>query len=190
VVTIAWYLKYLLNMKKIDEKEGLFFWITGLAGSGKSSIAKHLKSYVANEFGSTLLVSGDGLRNIFKFRKYSKKDRLKFSQQKLKFCKFILKQKINVIYSTISLFESVRRMNKAKISNYIEIYIEADLKKIIKLNKKKIYHKKNKENVWGIDLKPQFPKNPDIKIINNFDKSPTKLARELKIKISEFLKNK
>ena len=36
--------------------------------SGKSSISKHLKSYISNEFGPTLLVSGDSLRNIFKFR--------------------------------------------------------------------------------------------------------------------------
>lgn len=175
-------------MKKINKKEGIFFWITGLAGSGKSIISKKIKKYVENEFGPTLIVSGDNLRNLYKFRKYTKKDRIKFSQQKIKFCKFILRQKINIIFSTISLLEKIRKKNKREISNYIEIYIEADLKKIIKLKKKKMYHKKNKQNIWGIHIKPEFPKKPDIKIRNNFDRNPRLLAKELQNKISQLLK--
>jgi len=175
-------------MKKINKKEGIFFWITGLAGSGKSIISKKIKKYVENEFGPTLIISGDNLRNLYKFRKYTKKDRIKFSQQKIKFCKFILRQKINIIFSTISLLEKIRKRNKREISNYIEIYIEADLKKIIKLKKKKMYHKKNKQNIWGIHIKPEFPKKPDIKIRNNFDRNPRLLAKELQNKISQLLK--
>ena len=175
-------------MKRIDKNEGLFFWVTGLAGSGKSLISRGIKKYINEMYGPTILVSGDSLRNIFQFRKYTKKDRLEFAKQKLKFCKFILNQKINVIYSTISLFESVRKMNKKEIANYIEIYIKSDIQKIMKFNKKKIYHKKNKKNVWGFDLKPEFPKKPDITIINNFNKKPHTLNLELKRKISKLIK--
>lgn len=175
-------------MKKINRKEGILFWVTGLAGSGKSIISKNIKKYIENKFGPTLIVSGDNLRNLYQFRKYTKIDRIKFSQQKIKFCKFILKQKINIIFSTISLFEKVRKKNKKEISNYIEIYIEADLKKIIKLKKKKMYHKRKKQNIWGIHIKPEFPKKPDIKIRNNFDRNPRLLARELQNKISQLLK--
>ena len=175
-------------MKKINKKEGILFWVTGLAGSGKSIISKNIKTYIEKEFGPTLIVSGDNLRNLYKFRKYTKKDRIEFSQQKIKFCKFILKQKINIIFSTISLFDKIRKKNKKEISNYIEIYIEANLKKIIKLKKKKMYHKKKKQNIWGIHIKPEFPKKPDIKIRNNFDKNPRLLARELQNKISQLLK--
>ena len=175
-------------MKRIDKTKGLFLWVTGLSGSGKSVVAKGIKQYISQNYGPTLLVSGDNLRNIFKYRKYSRRDRLKFAKIKLKFCKFVLEQKINVIYSTISLFESVRRMNKREISNYIEIYIKADIKKIIRFKKKKIYHKKNKKNIWGIDLKPEYPKKPDILIVNNFNKNPHELVQELRCKISKLIK--
>ena len=104
-------------MKKINKKEGIFFWITGLAGSGKSIISKKIKKYVENEFGPTLIISGDNLRNLYKFRKYTKKDRIKFSQQKIKFCKFILRQKINIIFSTISLLEKIRKRNKRDLKS-------------------------------------------------------------------------
>lgn len=172
---------------KVNTKEGLFFWITGLAGSGKSSIARDLKSKIIRKYGPTLIVSGDSLRNIFKNRKYEKNERLKFAKQKMSFCKFVLKQKINVIYSTISLFDEVRKMNKRAISNYVEIYIKADLKKIIRFNKKKIYHKTKKNNVWGLHLKPEFPKNPSIIIKNDFKNKTPFLANQLFKKINNIL---
>ena len=50
--------------------------------------------------------------------KYEKKDRLEFSKTKLRFYKFVTDQKINLIFSTISLFDSVRKENKKKIINY------------------------------------------------------------------------
>ena len=31
----------------------------------------------------------------------------------------------------------------------------------------------------GLDLKPQFPKKPDIKIINSFDKSIAAMSEDL-----------
>ena len=155
---------------KIKSKEGIFFWITGLAGSGKSSIARSLYPKIKKLYGPTLIVSGDNLRNIHGFRKYTKKDRLKFSKTKLKFCELILRQRINLVYSTISMFDKVREMNKRKFSNYIEIYIKTDLKKIVKKNKKKIYFRKNMKNIWGVDLRPEFAKKPNIMIVNDFKK--------------------
>ena len=56
-------------MKRINKNEGLFFWITGLAGSGKSLISRGIKKYISEMYGPTILVSGDSLRNIFQFRK-------------------------------------------------------------------------------------------------------------------------
>ena len=50
-----------------------------------------------------------------------------------------------------------------------------------------MYHKKNKKNIWGIHIRPEFPKNPDIQIENNFDKNPRLLAKELENEISQLL---
>ena len=175
-------------MKKlnINKKEGVFFWITGLAGSGKSSIARYLHPKIKKYFGPSVLVSGDNLRNVHGFRKYTKKDRLEFAKTKLKFCELILRQKINLVYSTISMFDKVREMNKKKFANYIVIYIKSDLKKIVKNNKKKIYSRKKIKNVWGVDLKPEFPKNPNIIINNNFKLTTKQLSNKLFKKISNY----
>jgi len=151
---------------KIDSKKGILFWITGLSGSGKSTIANLIKEKIEKKYGPTIIMSGDDLRYITNFLKYKKKDRLEFAKTKLKFYKFITDQKINLIFSTISLFDSVRKDNRKIIKNYVEIFINADIGTIIKKNKKELYKKKKKKN-WGINIKPKLPKNTNIKIKKN-----------------------
>ena len=56
---------------------------------------------------------------------------------------------------------------KKNINNYLEIYIEADIEKLI-LNKKKPFYQTKLVNIVGKNIKAEFPKNPDIKIINIF----------------------
>ena len=99
---------------KINKKKGILFWITGLSGSGKSSIASLIKVKIEKKYGPTIICSGDDLRYITSNYKYDKKDRLEFSKTKFKFYKFITEQNVNLIFSTISLFESVRSENKKK----------------------------------------------------------------------------
>ena len=59
------------------------------------------------------------------------------------------------------MFDVVRKKNKKNIGNYIEIFIDCDISKILKKTKKK--HYKIKNNIVGLDIKPEFPKKPDIK---------------------------
>ena len=76
-----------------------------------------------------------------------------------------------------------RLWNKKNIKKYVEIYIKSDVRKIISTNKKKIY--KKKKNIVGVNIKPQFPKNPHIVIDNTFDKDLDILASELRLKIKK-----
>ena len=47
------------------------------------------------------------------------------------------------------------------------------------MKKKKIFYKRKTKLVWGVDLKPEFPKKPDLIINNNFKKSVKSLSQEL-----------
>ena len=48
---------------KINKKKGILFWITGLSGTGKTSIGKKIKKDIVKNYGPTLLVNGDDIRN-------------------------------------------------------------------------------------------------------------------------------
>ena len=69
-----------------------------------------------------------------------------------------------------------------KISNFFQIYIKSDIRKILKLKKKNTY--KNK-NIVGIHIEPEYPTRPHIILENNFDKSVKKLSKELVIEINK-----
>ena len=176
-------------MKKLkkNQNKGILFRISGLAGSGKTTIAKKIKKDIVKLYGPTLLVSGDNLRKIFKFDKYTYSERVLVSKKCSKFAKFITDQKINLIFAVVGMMHSMHKWCRSNIDNYVEIYIKADLKKIIRLKKKKIYHKKNGGDVVGITIKPEFPKQPDIRINNDFKKSTDDLVDILIKKISKIV---
>ncbi len=173
--------------KKKNLKKGTLFWITGLSGSGKTTIAKKIKKDIQNLYGPTLLISGDDIRKIFNFKGYSAKKRLSLVMKYCKFAKFVTNQNINLIFAVVGMMNEVRIWNKKNIANYIEIYVKADLKKIIKVKKKKIYHKKNVGEIVGVSIKPEFPKKPDIVIKNDFKKNIDFFSSLLMKKIQEII---
>ena len=170
-------------MIKKSKKKGILFWITGLSGAGKTSLANNIKKEIINQYGPTLIVNGDDLRKIFKLTKYDQNSRLEYGKQYAKFAKFITDQNINLIFTIVGMFNELRRWNKQNIKNYVEIFIKANVSKIKKKRKKKLYFQ-NSKNIVGITIKPQFPKNPYIIINNNFKKSIKELSLSLSNKIN------
>ena len=177
----------IINMEKRSRKKGILFWITGLSGSGKTTLGKTIHKDITKLYGPTIMISGDNLRKIFKLNGHKKEERLKLTNSYCQFAKYVTNQKINIIFAVVSMFDKPRKWNRQNIKNYVEIYVKSDLKKIIRLRKKKIYHKKNIKNLVGIDIVPEFPKKPNIIIKNFFSKSKEKISKELVQKIKKII---
>lgn len=170
------------------KKKGTLFWITGLSGSGKTSLAKKIYPFIKKKFGPTVHLDGDTLRSILDLHGYSYEERFSNSVKFTKLAKLLTDQGINVIFSIVGLMNKTRNWNRKNINNYIEIFIKTDLKKIISFNKKKIY-KNNKKEVVGISIKPQFPKKPDILVNNNLNDNINSLNLKLQKEITKLLIN-
>ena len=172
-------------MKIKTKKIGILFWITGLSGSGKTTIAKKILPFINRKYGPTIHLDGDSLRDILKLYGYTFRERMSYSEIYTKLSKFLTDQGINVVFSLVGLINKPRAWNKRNIKKYVEIFIKTDIKRIILKGKKKVY--KNKKNIVGVDIKPQFPKNPDIIMENKFDKDLEILQLELQKKISKII---
>ena len=172
---------------KIVKDKGILFWITGLSGSGKTTIATAIHSEITELYGPTIMISGDDIRRIFDLKGYDHDERIKISNKYCKFAKYITDQNINIIFAVVAMFHKTRVWNKKNIKNYVEIYLKSNIKKIIKKNKKKIYIKKNPGKIIGIDIKPEYPKKPHITILNEFKYSKKKLKDLLLKKIKFFI---
>ena len=174
----------------LNKKKGILFWLTGLPGAGKTSIANKIISPINKKFGHTILFNGDDIRKIFDLKNYSFVGRKRIGMQYSKLFKNITDQKINVLFAGGVLIEEVRKRNKKNINNYVEIYLKCNQKKIISKNFKKLYLKT--KNLVGLKIKPEYPKNPDIIINNDFTKTINELSKDLlkKNKRSQYKKLK
>ena len=96
--------------RKINKKKGTLFWITGLSGSGKTTIAKKIKGNIEKKYGPTILINGDDLRKYFLLNGYSKSDRIEIAYKYSKLFKHITDQNINIIYATVGLVNKIRNI--------------------------------------------------------------------------------
>lgn len=170
-----------------NKKKGIYFFITGFSGAGKSSIAKKIKKKIEKKYGPTILIHGDELRKIFNFNSYTKESRKTIALYYSKLSKKLIDNNINVILATVSLFSKIRKWNRENIDNYVEIYIKASFKKIIK-RKQKYFYRKKVDNVIGIKIKPELPIKSDIVIYNNFKTDLNNLSNKLLTKIFKYCK--
>lgn len=173
-------------MIKKNKKKGILFWITGLPGAGKTSIANKIINSIRKKFGNTILLNGDDIRKIFELKDYSLVGRKRIGMQYSKLFQKITDQNINVLFAGGVLIEKVRKNNKKNIDNYLEIYIKCSQKKIISKNFKKLYLKT--KNLVGLRIKPEYPKNPHIIINNDFKKNIEMLSKDLIKKINKKIK--
>ena len=149
-------------------EKGTLYWITGLAGSGKTTIGTQLY-YRLREKNETqvVILDGDILKNIVGADTgYTYEDRLSRAKRYSQLCKFLVDQGIDVIICTIAMFDSIRSWNRKYIEKYIEVFLDVPESVLVQRNKKGLYAEQ-KKNVVGRDVKVELPKNPDIIIKND-----------------------
>lgn len=158
--------------------------IEGFSGSGKSTLAKRILNFISKKIGFTVLLDGDEIRLFMRsinFKMgYTKSDRGKKAALPIaKLINIFLKNNINIIYPNVGLNKSATKVWYNNFKKIIYIQIISEIDDIIKFNKKDLY-KKVKKNIVGIDIKPDYNKNANIVIRNNFKKPFSTLVKEVK----------
>ncbi len=146
-------------------------WITGLAGSGKTTIGKEVYRRLKQQRSNVVFLDGDGFREIFgNDLGHTIEDRKKVAKQIHNMCKFLVSQEIDVVCATMSLFKEIHILNRNEIKNYLEVFIECDMEELKRRDQKGLYSKALKgeiKNVVGIDLPYDKPENADLVIDNS-----------------------
>lgn len=150
---------------------GRVYWITGLSGAGKTTIATALFKLKKTHMSNLVLLDGDELRaTVANEFGYSKEERIAAAMRYAKICALLSKKGIHVIIATISMYHEVREWNRLNISDYLEIYLKVPMDVLKIRNQKNLYSDADNgrvRNVAGVDLNIEEPKNPDLVIIND-----------------------
>lgn len=98
----------------------MIYWFTGQPASGKTTLAKHLISYLSNT-EKVIHVDGDDLRNIFQNKDYSELGRRKNIERAQDVARFMSQKGYKVVVSLVSPYKDMRDEFK-KSNSVIEIY--------------------------------------------------------------------
>ena len=162
---------------------GRLYWITGLAGAGKSSLANELFRALKPGNPKLVILDGDSLREFFAAKgQYEKAARHQLAMRYARLCHLLTNQSIDVICATISMFDDVRSWNRKHNSNYVEIYHKVPFSVLRKRDKNNLYSdyaSQKTENVVGCDIDAQLPKQADIVLYNNGDNTIEELLQQL-----------
>lgn len=159
---------------------GRVYWLTGLSGAGKTTIARILHNKLLRVKENVVLLDGDELREIFgNDLGHTLEDRRISAMRNARLCKALSDQNIDVVCATISMFHDCRRWNRENIPGYIEIYLKAPIETLKAREKNGMYSQALDgacSNVVGIDIPAEEPENPDMVFINDGRHKPEEIA--------------
>jgi len=173
------------DREKIKNQKGCVIWLTGLSGSGKSTIANELEYKLNKIKYHTYLLDGDNIRSgLSSDLGFSKNDRKENIRRISEVAKLFVDAGIITIISFISPFIKDREEAKEIIGkeNFIEVFIDTPLEECIKRDPKGLYKKALKgeiKNFTGINSPYEKPITPDV-YINTIEKSVDKSVKIIK----------
>ena len=143
----------------------MIIWITGLPGSGKTTLARNLKSILETKVSNNIVIlDGDDIRQILPYQiSYSNEDRRKLAYYYSELALLIDQSDCIVICSFVALFHSVQEHTRIKANDYFEIFLDPPLDELAKKNKKDLYSEKS-EYMLNQYTKHEFPINPELRI--------------------------
>lgn len=163
---------------------GTVWWLTGLPGAGKTTLARILRDRLTSYRRTPVLLDGDELRAILgaENNAYGTQDRQKLAYFYARLCRYLSSQGFDVICATVSLFSSIHHWNRENIDHYIEVLIQAPSGVLQERDQKGLYSGAEggtSSDVPGVDLHVEFPKAPDLIIDNDGSRSPEELVERL-----------
>ena len=155
---------------------GIAFWITGLSGSGKTTVGKELYRRIREIKPDVVLLDGDRLRDVFgNDLGYTRDDRLKSAERNAKLMHLLTSQDIDTVCCTISMFDSIREWNRINNKRYLEVYLKVPMNILYERNQRNLYEK-NSDELVGVGIEMEEPKNSDLEFVNDGSISVEKIV--------------
>jgi len=162
-------------LQKTDKEELLkqksfTVWMTGLSGSGKSTIAKGLERYLHEQGFLTKMLDGDNIRvGINNNLGFSEDDRIENIRRIAEVSKLFINCGVITLNCFVSPTREMRQMAKEIIGtdNFIEVFINASVAECEKRDVKGLYAKARAgeiKNFTGIDAPFEAPNNAAVEV--------------------------
>ena len=152
------------------EQQPRCIWMTGLSGSGKTTIANALEKRLHAQGRHTYILDGDNVRHgLSRDLGFTEADRVENNRRVAEVARLMVDAGLIVIVSFISPFRAEREMARALFApdEFIEVFVDAPLAVCEKRDPKGLYAKARRgevKNFTGIDSPYEPPQDPEVRI--------------------------
>lgn len=178
-----------LSVTKVDRatikrQQARCVWLTGLSGSGKSTIANLLEKRLNGQSRHTYLLDGDNVRRgLNRDLGFTDADRVENIRRVAEVAQMMVDAGLIVIVSFISPFRAERAFARSLFlhEEFVEVFVDASIEECIRRDPKGLYAKALKgqiANFTGIDSAYEAPEAPDVHL-QTLDVSAEKCVEQL-----------
>ena len=148
--------------------QGFTLWLTGMSGAGKSTISDRLIARFREAGAKVELLDGDIVRtNLSQGLGFSREDR-DTNIRRIGFVADLLSRNgIIVIVAAISPYRETREEVKAKIANFLEVFVDCPVEVLAQRDVKGLYKRAlagEVGNFTGISDPYEAPLHPDVTV--------------------------
>ena len=168
----------------LKSQKPVCIWLTGLSGSGKSTIANLLEKRLYAAGKHTYLLDGDNVRHgLNRDLGFTEADRVENIRRVAEVAKLMVDAGLMVIVSFISPFRSERDYARSLFEpgEFCEVFVDAPLEACEKRDAKGLYAKARQgkiQNFTGIDSPYERPERPEVRL-DTLAKKPEECITEL-----------
>jgi bifunctional enzyme CysN/CysC len=170
--------------EKLSGHRGRVAWLTGLSGSGKSTIANAAEKILHEQGYRTYILDGDNVRHgLSKDLGFTVADRVENIRRIAEVAKLMLDAGVIVLTAFISPFRDERDMAKSLFEpeDFLEVFVDTPLAVAEERDPKGLYKKARRgelPNFTGIDSEYQPPKDPSL-VLTTDGRTVEESAKEL-----------
>ncbi len=150
------------------EHQGATVWLTGLSGAGKSTIANLLAGRLRRAGAKVEVLDGDVIRtNLSKGLGFSKQDRDTNIRRIGFVCSLLARNGVIAIAAAISPYKEVRDEVRATTVNFVEVFADCELAKLVERDVKGLYKKAlagELKNFTGVSDPYEAPGHAEVRI--------------------------
>jgi bifunctional enzyme CysN/CysC len=155
---------------RLNGHRPVVLWMTGLSGSGKSTIANVVERRLHALGARTYLLDGDNVRHgLNKDLGFTAADRVENIRRVGEVARLMVDAGLIVITAFISPFRSERRLARSMVddSEFIEVFVDTPLAIVEQRDPTGLYKKARRgelKNFTGIDSPYEVPETPELHI--------------------------